>query len=188
MAETTGHSSLPSATVGWFMPGSTVDLPVVDFAENPLGPRLARNAVSLTTDDIQRGIQSRAGVLLVFENGDPGLPIVTGLIRTRMPQPLPALLEQVLDGVAESPSESAPDLRPARPIQTGVVARPSGPPAEARVDGKRVVLEGSQEVILRCGEASITLRKDGKVILRGTYLETNSKGLNRIKGASVKIN
>ena len=88
------------------MPGSTVDLPRVDFSGNRLGPRIARNAVLLTADDIQRGVQSRAGVLLVFENGDPALPIVTGLIRTRMPQPLPALLEQVLDGgVVESASK-----------------------------------------------------------------------------------
>jgi len=40
--------------------------------------------------------------------------------------------------------------------------------AEARVDGKRVVLEGNDEVVLKCGEASITLRRDGKIILRGS--------------------
>ena len=59
---------------------------------------------------------------------------------------------------------------------------------EARVDGKRVVVEGEHEVVLRCGESSITLRRDGKVILRGAYIETTAKGLNRIRGGSVKIN
>jgi uncharacterized protein (DUF2345 family) len=61
-------------------------------------------------------------------------------------------------------------------------------PVEARLDGKRVVLEGKDEVVLRCGEASITLRRDGKVLVRGAYIETQAKGVNRIKGGAVKIN
>jgi hypothetical protein len=32
------------------------------------------------------------------------------------------------------------------------------------------------------------LRKDGKVVVRGMYVETHSLGVNRIKGTSVKIN
>jgi len=68
------------------------------------------------------------------------------------------------------------------------VARAPAPAVEARVDGQRVVLEGKDEVVLKCGAASITLKRDGKVILRGAYVETNAKGVNRIKGGSVKIN
>ena len=58
----------------------------------------------------------------------------------------------------------------------------------ARLDGESVVLEGEREVVLRCGDASLTLRRDGKAIIRGTYVETHSKGVNRIKGGAVKIN
>ena len=50
------------------------------------------------------------------------------------------------------------------------------------------MLEGTDEVTLKCGAASITLRRDGKVILRGAYVETTAKGVNRIRGGSVKIN
>ena len=63
-----------------------------------------------------------------------------------------------------------------------------GEPMEAHVDGKRVVLEAADEIVLKCGEASITLRRNGKLILKGTYIETHSKGVNRIKGGSVQIN
>jgi len=63
-----------------------------------------------------------------------------------------------------------------------------GEPREPALDGQRVVLEGKREVVLKCGEASITLRSDGKMVLRGAYIETYAKGVNRIKGASVKIN
>jgi uncharacterized protein (DUF2345 family) len=59
---------------------------------------------------------------------------------------------------------------------------------EARLDGRRVTLEGKDEVTLKCGDASITLRRDGKVILRGAYIETKATGVNRIRGGSVKIN
>ena len=60
--------------------------------------------------------------------------------------------------------------------------------AEARVDGKRVVITGEEEVELRCGEASIVLSKSGKLVIRGAYVETRAKGTNRIKGGSVQIN
>jgi hypothetical protein len=59
---------------------------------------------------------------------------------------------------------------------------------EARVDGHRVVLDAEQEIVLRCGKASITLTRAGKVLIRGAYLLSRSSGVNRIKGGSVQIN
>jgi hypothetical protein len=59
---------------------------------------------------------------------------------------------------------------------------------EADVDGKRVRVVASDEIVLECGNASITLRRNGRVIIRGTYVETDSAGTNRIKGAAVRIN
>jgi len=65
------------------------------------------------------------------------------------------------------------------------------PPAqvvEADVDGRRVRVVGQDEIVLECGNASITLRRNGRVVIRGTYVETDSAGTNRIKGAAVRIN
>jgi len=59
---------------------------------------------------------------------------------------------------------------------------------EAHVDGERVEIEGHDEVVLRCGEASITLRRDGRVAIRGTRVETEALGTNRVKGGIVEIN
>lgn len=59
---------------------------------------------------------------------------------------------------------------------------------EAVVDGKRVVIDAQDEVVIRCGKASITLRRNGRVVIRGTYVETRAEGVNRIKGGSVQIN
>jgi len=59
---------------------------------------------------------------------------------------------------------------------------------ELYMNGRRVEIQGSDEIVLRCGEASITLRRNGRVVVRGTWVETRSKGINRIRGGSVLVN
>ncbi len=56
------------------------------------------------------------------------------------------------------------------------------------MDGERLEFSAEKEIVLRCGKASITLTKAGKIILRGTYLVSRSSGVNRIKGGSVHVN
>jgi hypothetical protein len=70
---------------------------------------------------------------------------------------------------------------PAQPVE-------STPVVEADVDGKRVRVTARDEIVLQCGNASITLRRNGRVIIRGTYVESRSDGTNRIKGGQVQIN
>ena len=71
----------------------------------------------------------------------------------------------------------------------GVVgAQGSSHVVHADVDGRRVRVEGQDEIVLQCGKASITLRRNGKVVVRGTYVETHSDGTNRVKGGQVRIN
>jgi len=149
--------------VGRFAAGSKPGTLLVDFDGNPTGPVAARSLLALDQEALSDAIAARRQVVILFENQDPHLPIVVGMIA---PDPGAALLGSLL---------RAPALEPASQN-------------EARLDGKRVVLEAEQEVVLRCGDASITLRRDGKVVLRGAYVETRAKGLNRIRGGSVKIN
>ncbi|VAW57135.1 hypothetical protein MNBD_GAMMA07-1811 [hydrothermal vent metagenome] len=59
---------------------------------------------------------------------------------------------------------------------------------DAHVDGKRILLEGKEEIVLKCGQASITLTKSGKILIRGNYLSNRSTGVNKILGGSVQIN
>jgi hypothetical protein len=59
---------------------------------------------------------------------------------------------------------------------------------EAQIDGEKIVLSAKQEIVLKCGKASITLTRAGKVIIRGAYLLSRSSGVNRIKGGSVQMN
>jgi len=84
------------------------------------------------------------------------------------------------------------DERPGRPPILLGFLQPLGDAGEndleARVDGRRVELEGRDEIVLRCGEASITLRRNGRVVIKGIQVETRAAGVNRIKGGSVSIN
>jgi hypothetical protein len=71
-------------------------------------------------------------------------------------------------------------------VQPAVVA--TAPASDVTLDGQRMVLTAKEELVLRCGKASITLTRAGKVIIRGAHILSRSSGANRIKGGSVQIN
>jgi hypothetical protein len=83
-------------------------------------------------------------------------------------------------------------VAPLRPVRNGsapATRSPTARPADfIRVDGRRLTIEGADEIELVCGKASIILRRNGRIIIRGAQVETSAQGLNRIKGGSVKIN
>jgi hypothetical protein len=87
------------------------------------------------------------------------------------------------------------DADPSRPIIMGVLREGEGWPLEQKpgqvevdVDGERMIVSAREELVLRCGKASITLTKVGKVLIKGSYLLSRSSGVNRIKGGSVQLN
>lgn len=82
-----------------------------------------------------------------------------------------------------------------RPLIIGLIHRPKtvieSPIDElspVEIDAERLILNAGREIVLRCGQASITLTRAGKIIIRGAYLSSQSSGVNRIKGGSVQIN
>lgn len=84
---------------------------------------------------------------------------------------------------------------PAKPIVMGVLREGEGWPlaerpgqVEVDVDGERLVVSAKEQLVLRCGKASITLTRAGKVLIRGSYVLSRSSGANRIKGGSVQLN
>ena len=84
---------------------------------------------------------------------------------------------------------------PSRPIVMGVIRGADGwlltdVPAQVEVDadGERMVVTAKEQLVLRCGKASITLTRAGKVLIQGNYVSSRSTGVNRIKGGSVQLN
>lgn len=100
-------------------------------------------------------------VVLLFEEGDLQKPVVMGLIQHQNP--------------ADTRSEDK-------------VGDEKQSPLAVEIDGDRLILGAEKEIVLRCGQASITLTCAGKILIRGTYLLNRSSGVNRIKGGSVQIN
>ena len=148
-AQTPGFACL--ATIVSMQPDGTPEVHLDDD-----GPAVAaRLAVAATRERLERAAAARQQIVVVFENGDPALPVIVGFIE----QPV------------QEPTDEA-DLTV----------------LQADVDGRRVKVTAKDEIVLECGRASVTLRRNGRVIIRGTYVETQSEGTNRIKGGQVQIN
>ena len=132
----------------------------VDFPGNAVGPVAARTVVAVAG----AACAADGAVLLWLAPGDPAGPIILGIVGDKLVVP---------------PESKDPAAAPA--------AQASPQPATARAP-ECLVFEANREVVLRCGPSSLTLRKDGKVLLKGAALVSHATGLNRIKGASVQIN
>lgn len=149
---------------GWIVRAREQGQLVVDFEGNTSGPLEARSTVELTPEELRTAIASRRPVELRFENGNPCLPVVVGIA--------PVIsLNDLLQGLTRSHEEDE---------------GPAGEPASEE-DGVQII-QARDELVIQCGKASITLRRNGKVIIKGTYVETHAEGVNRIKGGSVQVN
>jgi len=119
----------------------------------------ARVSAALPDEALAAAARSRQEGLLLFEGGDPSRPVLVSLLRSATP-----LIDEVLAGPL-----------PARRKM-------------ARVDGVQVAIEGQEEVVLRCGRASLTLRRDGKILLRGVNVVSQADEVQKIRGGKVQIN
>jgi len=137
--------------VGGFCVGQIVHITkegraLVDYAGNPVGPMEARSVIDGASDH-DNHTQENIPVLLVFENGDPMLPIIVGIVRETFYHPI-------------SLEKTALSVKP---------------PREAILDGRKVALDAKEEIVLRCGKSSVTLRKDGKIVVKGGFFPKDWK-------------
>jgi len=129
--------------------------------------------------------------LLVDYEGNPHGPLPAQSTVALSSQQAKELIETacpMLVTFLEERSDSPVVVGVLQPVPTSETPSPDGSAFTARVDGKRLRLEAKDEIELRCGEASITLRRNGRLVIRGAFVETRARGVNRIKGGSVQIN
>lgn len=124
------------------------------------GPFPAKLLSGVKRKEISGSGQQGREVLLVFEKGNPERPVIIGLMEDR--------LEDIIS--FEVATENVPA------------------PQHVQIDGKQITIEAEDEVLLKCGKGSILIRKDGKIIIKGTDLLSRSTGAQRIRGASVNVN
>jgi uncharacterized protein DUF6484 len=131
----------------------------VTFPSNRGAPVVARALSTFDDATLMSAAQDKAEAVLLFEEGDPARPLLVGLLRSRVP-----LLEALLAG----------------PVVADRTV--------ATVDGKRVHIEGKEEVVLQCGRASLTLTRDGRVVLRGVNIVSQADQVHKIRGGKVQVN
>jgi len=109
----------------------------------------------------QADIGKEVVLLLTQEN----IPVVMGVMQS------PHARQEVREVVFEPPAENASKM-----------------PTRVLVDGRTVELNARHEIVLRCGDASIKLTHEGKIVIRGKYVISHSSGANRVRGGSVELN
>lgn len=82
---------------------------------------------------------------------------------------------------------------PARPLIMGVLQEPvltlhAVGAVTTTQESESFSVEAERAIELRCGKASLRLSSDGRIELRGTTVVSHATGLNRIRGASIKLN
>jgi hypothetical protein len=131
----------------------------VEFEGNMRGPLVARVSAAIDDVALAEAAREKQDVVLLFEGGSPTRPLLVGVLRSATP-----LVDASLAG----------------PLPQGEKV--------ARVDGRRVVIEGHEEVVLRCGKASLTLQRNGRVVLRGVNVISQAEEVQKIRGGKVQIN
>jgi Domain of unknown function (DUF6484) len=71
------------------------------------------------------------------------------------------------------------------PLIVGLIQPPK---FVAEVGEDELIIENDRKVVLRCGRASITLRPDGSISIRGGQILSRADGANRVQGATVQLN
>jgi hypothetical protein len=133
---------------------------LVDFYGNNSGSIAARTTTSSKVEILRKGNPAGREVLLAFENNDPRFPIIIDTMYS--------LIEEIAEPATVTFNEEEPQ--------------------EVSVDGKSISFEAEKEIVLKCGKASITLTKAGKILIKGDYVLSHSSGENRIRGGSVSVN
>lgn len=153
------NTALPEVVIGELIGLDEMGAPLVEWPGNSAGvPLSAISTSSIAASDVGRA------VALLFANGDPSRPLVVGFVR------------QLLDETV-----SATETRSKKGQNTHQEF-------DLHDHGGRIVLSAEKEIVIRCGKASITLTRAGKIIERGSYILSRSSGPNKIKGGSIDLN
>lgn len=107
-----------------------------------------------------------AEVALLFEGGDPRLPLIVG----RIVQP------------------GGPGGAQVEPEGERLPVEPDGERIAVQRDGERVRIVAGERLELRCGRATILMERDGRITIRGAQVVSHASGANRIRGGSVHLN
>lgn len=75
-------------------------------------------------------------------------------------------------------------------VVSGLIRALPALPGETTSDesSDELVLRSNHRIVLRCGEASLTLTRDGRVLVRGKDVLSRARQRNQVTGAIVRLN
>lgn len=153
-----GQMDVSGFRVGHVLSVSKTGEILVSYPDNVRGPLIAK-LLSSSAGELKR-LAPNSPVLLGFLESDVVTPIIMGVL---------------LDRIAVKLAEDKMD-------QASLVS------SAITVDGDSFIIEGKKEIILHCGKASIRLRKDGKITVKGSSIVSRSSGRNKIRGSAIDLN
>jgi hypothetical protein len=126
----------------------------------------------------------RDGGLVVLCDGDQARNVLCDMVQATY---LPVQLES-----GDAVLVLLPEAEEGRGVILGrIVPAQASAPAESAAEAgtqDEIVIEAKKNLTLKCGEGSITIREDGKILIKGKDLVSHAQRMNRIKGGSVSIN
>ena len=155
---------------------------------------VATPAASTVTEPAFRRVDGIVVARLVGFD-DAGRPLVR-FAEAPGPEPLAARAAPALSAehVGRDVAILCESGNPTQPIIVGLMHRAkidaaeTADPVGSRREEVDLDLSAQRQITLRCGKASITLTRAGKIIVRGTYVLSRSSGVNKIKGGSIQLN
>jgi uncharacterized protein (DUF2345 family) len=95
------------------------------------------------------------------------------------------VIRRLLDDVISQQENTMPLA--ADDENTNLLSAETGKP-EIIVDGNKLELSAADEITLRCGKSSITLNKNGKILIKGEHMLNRTAGSYKIKSGSIQLN
>ncbi|HEX5753829.1 MAG TPA: DUF6484 domain-containing protein [Archangium sp.] len=176
VARSESQQPILGARVGRLVGVSLEGLPLVQFDGCP-GAVPARSFVALDVAQLREAAGEQRQAVLLFEEGDPARPLLVAMAQD---SDTPSLLDQLLEEATRPGGPETP--APAEPAPATAARAKNSAPEE------RLVLGAQRELVLQVGEASITLRRDGTILLRGVRVESRASGLQLIRGGKIELN
>ncbi|MCG8610383.1 MAG: DUF6484 domain-containing protein [Pseudomonadales bacterium] len=132
---------------------------------------LSTPQAAISTVELHPDLAGRE-VAISFASNRGQQPIIMGVISSRLDQ----VLENTTSvGLLSDHSNSAG-------------GRNENSPPEVRVNGDKLELSAASEITITCGKSSISMNKEGKILIRGEHILSRAAGAHRIKGGAIQLN
>ena len=181
-ASSSTSDSGSGAAAGGLLIGKVVSLtshgnPLIAYdAPTRQSPVEALTTVALDQESIGKE------VVISFAQNNGGMAIVMGVIRRALDDVLAQQTAPIPEAVSTQQEEASIAQEKSLSAST-MTEKP-----EVIVDGNKLEITAAEEITLRCGKASITLNKNGKILIKGEHMLNRTAGSYKIKSGSIQLN